>query len=175
MRQIEDYARQARFKLMISMRTLDWPLLLLVAAFVIVAPLPGITGKSITSPLLWISGLFVDDPFAAYQNAIATAAIKRPEYQKPLTAIDPGRSIIDVVTLRTPRELSLRDRNFDIWVGLADEVREACTGAVAPLRRLQEIFGLPPISSGKKVVTEIEVPRDGLFRPCVGQGDLAMR
>jgi hypothetical protein len=118
----------------------------------------------------------VIDPFATYKRAIVAAAVKRPDYQRTLTAIESTGPALRVATFRTPRELTpevLAKRDFDIWVSLSDEIRQACTGAPNPARKIQEVFGLPPAAAKSKVMTEFEVPRDGLIRPCVAGGDLA--
>jgi hypothetical protein len=153
------------------MRSLDWYLIALIACFVLVVPIPGGSGP-ISSPLLSLSRLFVTAPFAAYENALAAAALKRREYQRPLATIDTGIAAVNVVTFRRPGGLRLQDRDFDIWVALGSEVRDACVGAADPVRTLQQILGLPPVAAENNVVTELEVPPKGLFRPCVGRSDI---
>jgi hypothetical protein len=63
-------------------RSLDWPLIVLIAGFalvvVLVTPIRVVTGGPVSSPLLWISRFFVTDPFAAYEDALPGAALKRP-------------------------------------------------------------------------------------------------
>ena len=163
---------QARSRLMVLMRSLDWPLIAVIAGFALVAPIPGAANGSLTSPLLWVAGWLGMQPFATYQSAVAAAAVKRPHFQKTLATIAATSATVNVVTFRTVRELPPKDRSFEIWVGLRDQVRDACAGATDPVHRLQQILGLPPVAAENNVVTELEVPRDGLFRPCVGRSDI---
>ena len=172
MRWDRELLTHARASIMATMRSLDWSLIIVVAGFAMVAPIGGVTGASVSSPLLWVSRLFGMDRFAAYEAAIAAAAVKRPDYQRKLATIDVGTSSVSVVTFRERRDLPLRDRSFDIWVALRDQVRNACAGAEDPARKLQQILGLPPVAVADNVVTEIDVPRDGLFRPCLGESDI---
>lgn len=152
------------------MRSLDWYLIVLIAGFVLVAPIPRLTGGSISSPLLWLSRLFVTDPFTAYQDAVAAAALKRPEYQRPLKGI--SSVTVNVVTFRRPGNLPLQHRTKEIWVALRDDVHDACVGAADPVRKLQQTLGLPPVAAAGNVVTELEVKRDDLFRPCIGPSNI---
>ena len=117
--------------------------------------------------------VFVIDPFATYKHAIMAAALKRPDYQRTLTPIN--SPTVNVVTFRTPRELKpdvLNKRNFDIWVSLSSEIGKACAGAANPVRKIQQVLGLPPAVAKSNVMTEFEVARDGLIRPCVGRGEI---
>jgi hypothetical protein len=141
-------------------RSPDWALIVLVAGFVAV--------------LLSLAAYrqFLVDPFAPYKKAIAAAAIKRPDFNKPLKAIDSSAKTVNVVTLRTPRPLPLENRTFDIWVALESEARAVCKGAAYPVRKLQQSFGLPPVAAKGSVMTVLEVPREGLIRPCVVKGDV---
>lgn len=137
---------------------MDWPLTILAAGFVLTVLLTG------------AMCIYLVDPFTAYQRAIVAAALKRPDYRRALTPIE--TPTVDVVTFRRPRELPLEKRTFDIWVGLASEAHAACKGAANPIRRLQQSFGLPPNAAKSNVVTELEVRREDLIRPCVGQGKI---
>ncbi len=142
-------------------RARDWPLIILIAGFV---------------SILLVSLLvreFVIDPFATYKRAIVAAAVKRTDYQRPLTTIN--SPTVHVVTFRLPREYtpeSLNARSFDIWVSLSDEIRKACAGAPNPVRKIEEVLGLPPAAAKSNVMTELEISRDGLMRPCVVGGEI---
>src|SRR6266700_6970241 len=169
---VRDSLKRARSALATSMQSPDWSMIALIAGFVLISTVAAVFGKAVALPALWLSRLFLADSFADYEAALAAYALKRPEYQQRLKTIDPGSTTVNVVTFRARRELPLRDRNFEIWVALGGEVREACAGAADPARALQQILGLPPVAAPNNVVTELEVPRDGLFRPCLGRSDL---
>lgn len=154
------------------LRKADWPLMALVAGFLFVAPIGIISGFS-GSPFAWLCRLLAGDPFAAYDEALAAAALKRPDYQRKLKVIESTKETVNVVSFRFQQPLATEKRKDPMWVALPDELREACLGASEPARRLQHVLGLPPVSAGKYVVTELEVPRAGLFRPCIGKSDLA--
>jgi hypothetical protein len=141
-------------------RSLCWPMTILIAGFIL------------TLLLIFAVCLFVTNPFAAYKKSLSAAALKRPDYQRTLTAIEATGPALSVVTFRKLRELALKDRSFDIWVSLSDELSKACAGAVNPVRRIQQVLGLPPVAAKDNVMTVLEVPRDGLIRPCVGKGDI---
>lgn len=151
----------------------DWCLLTLIAGFLLVVPLRELTGASLSSPLSWIYRLFAPDPFTDYQNAIVAAAIKRPMYREDLAVLDASTDqagTVEVASFGDGRELPSENRNFPIWVAPRKGLRDACAGASDPLRKLQELLGLPP-AAGTFFVREIEVPKEGLFRPCVGSED----
>jgi hypothetical protein len=165
-----DRLQRAWTSLAAWMRSRDWYVIVLIVGFVLVAPIPGVKGGSIISPLLWLSRLLVTDPFAAYQDAVAAAALKRPEYRRPLKMIN--SATVNVVTFRRSGNLPLQHRTKEIWVALRDDVHDACVGAADPVRMLQQILGLPPVAAASNVVTELEVRPDGLFRPCIGPSNV---
>lgn len=150
--------------------SLDWSLVALVAGFVLVAPI-GLLAGNVGSPFLWLYRWLVPDQIATYEKSLAAAALKRPDYQKKLATIDDD--MVKVINFRRPRSLPLEKRTFDMWVALADEVREACSGASDPVRKLQQVLGLPPVAAPENVLTELEVPRTALFRPCIGRSDVS--
>jgi hypothetical protein len=154
-----------------SMRSLDWSLIALILGFLLVVPIPGMTARPVTSPLLWTARLFTTDPFAAYENAVAAAAVKRPEYKRRLATIDSANTTVNVVRFQRSGEL---DRSRDIWVALGSQLHDACLGAADPVRKLQQILGLPPVAAGNNVVKELEVQRKDLFRPCVSSRDIGI-
>lgn len=144
-----------------SWRPADWPLIILVTGFAVIA---------LSS--YFICALVIE-PFATYKRSIAAAAIKRPDFQRPLTPIEAAGPPLSVVTFRRPREFTakaLKERDFDIWVALTSEISKACAGAANPVRKIQQVLGLPPAAAKDNVMTEFEVSRDGLIRPCVAGG-----
>jgi hypothetical protein len=166
-----DIGRVARIcaSTIVSIRSLDWGLFALISGFVLIVPIGAGLARA-DAPLFWLSRLFSADPFVAYEDALAAAALKRPSYRMKLAMIDGEKA--KVVSFRTPRPLPLQARTFDMWVALADEVREACRGAADPVLKLQQVLGLPQTAAPGNVVTEIEVPRAGLFRPCIGENGI---
>lgn len=150
---------------------LDWSLMLIVSAFL--------------SVVWWMQRGFVisavepalgpkrDAAHIAYEAAIADAAVKRPAYAVKLKTIPTSATAVNVVSFGQPGPVDAKTRAFEIWVALPDELRDACKGAANPARRLQEVLGLPPVDVPNHIVREIQVSRDGLFRPCVAGGDLS--
>jgi hypothetical protein len=151
------------------LRRLDWSLIALIAGFLLVAPV-GLVAGNLSSPFVWLLRQIASEPFAAYEHAIAAAAVKRPEYRMKLATIDTEK--VKVVSFRAPRPLDPQKRTFSMWVALPEELRAACQGAPDPVLRLQQVLGLPQTAAPSHVVTEVEVPRTGLFRPCIGRSAL---
>lgn len=114
-----------------------------------------------------------DADHVAYEAAIAEAAVKHPAYAVRLKSIPPTETSVKVVSFGKPGPIDPQSRGFDMWVALPDELRKACKGAANPARRLQQILGLPPVAVPAHVVRELQVPREGLIRPCLAGGDLA--
>jgi hypothetical protein len=107
--------------------------------------------------------------FAAYGDSIAGAAVKRPTYQRSLTALETDSSgNVDVVNFGSSKEVPAQNRTFAIWVASRTELQNACMGAADPVRRLEQLLGLPPGPAPGNVVKEIQLAKDGLFRPCLG-------
>ena len=152
-----------------SWHEVDWSLVVLLVGFVLVAPIGGLVA-GVRSPLLWAYRFFAD-PSVRYERAIATAAVKRPDYKRTLATID--QDVVRVVTFRRLRELPPpADRTFEIWVSLGEQLRAACAGAANPVPRIQRVLGLPPGPAPDHVVTELEVARKDLVRPCVAGHDV---
>jgi hypothetical protein len=168
---IAPFAR-ARATIGSFVRGLDWPLVILIVGFVVVAPIFGGSSGGFNGAIRWLTRLVITTPTEAYEQSIAAAAVKRPNYDKKLQTIDTSKPTVKVVTFRTVRAIEPKDRTFDIWVALPDQLRNACKGAKDPVRTLQQVLGLPPTPAADRVVTEIEVPPSGLFRPCFAGGDI---
>jgi len=150
---------------------IDWSLVVVVAGFLAVVP-AGLSRRG-EAPVPSASLSRPADPnHVAYESSITAAAVKKPSYAVQLSTIQSASATVNVASVG-PGAPPLRDRTFYMWVALASELRAACAGATDPLRRLQQVLGLPPISQPDRVVTQMEVPRDALFRPCVAGGDLA--
>jgi hypothetical protein len=150
-------------------RAIDWALIAVVAGFLAVVPARAILGV-VRPPTRAAAPSPSGDPsHIAYKSSIAAAAVKTPAYAVELGTV--RGATINVANLG-PGAPPLTDRDFDMWVAPASQLRAACAGAADPLRRLQQVLGLPPIAQPGRVVTEMEVPRDALFRPCVAGGDV---
>jgi hypothetical protein len=150
-----------------TLRSLDWDLVLLIAGFVLAAAV--CAAPAAVSPMQWLSRLMVSHSFDAYRDSIAGAAVKRPTYQRNLAALETdSNGNVDVVNFGDSREVPVQNRTFAIWVAPRTELQNACMGAADPVRRLEQLLGLPPGPAPGNVVKEIEVAKDGLFRPCLG-------
>jgi len=108
----------------------------------------------------------------AFEAAIAATAVKHPRDQVPLDRIDPAQATVEVVTFSTHRPDEKKNRGRDIWVALPESLRRACAGAADPVRRLQQVLGLRADGAEDRKLFVLQMPRDALFRPCVGGGDL---
>jgi hypothetical protein len=168
----EDLLARTQRALFASLRSIDWPLIAVIAGFLVALPIGGMVGGAIIAPLLEVSRLFVADPFAPYDDALAASALKRPSYQRGLLTIDPKSATVSVFSFGPRRPPILSNRPFDMWVSTGTELRDACTGKADPVRTLEEILGLPPTAVVDPVVTEFSVPRESLFRPCMSGDDV---
>lgn len=148
---------------------LDWYLISVLAAFAVAQWYLVSTIRDLFGP----EKKERDAAHIAYETAIADAAVKRPAYAVPLRVIPPDMAMVNVVSFGRPDPIDPKSRSFDMWVALPDELRGKCKGAQDPVRRLQEILGLPPMETPSHVVTEVQVSRSGLLRPCVAGGDVA--
>jgi hypothetical protein len=150
-----------------TLRSLDWDAVLLIAGFVLATVV--CAAPATVSPVQWLSRLVAARSFSAYRHSIAGAAVKRPTYQRHLAALQADSSgTVDVVNFGDSRELPVQNRTFAIWVAPRTELQNACMGAVDPVLKLEQLLGLPPGPAPGYVVKEIEVAKDGLFRPCLG-------
>jgi hypothetical protein len=149
----------------------DWALVILSVAFAAVTPMATMLGTE-GPALVGITSRASNRDRAAYESSIAAAAVKRPKYAVKLETIDPSTTMVDVVNFGT-RQPQDKNRSYDVWVALPSQLKSACAGAADPVRRLQQILGLPPATAEDAMITELRVSRDALFRPCVGGGDLA--
>lgn len=150
---------------------IDWPLVTLVLAFVAAVPWGSLLGgdtKNLIGTILWPRG----SDHAAYESAVAMAAVLHPGSAVKLETIGATESVVDVVNFgsRPPQESG---RHYPVWVALPAQLRAACAGAADPVRRLQQILGLPRVAAQDLRIFELRVAREGLIRPCVGGGDLA--
>jgi len=147
----------------------QWPVITVVGGFLAVG--------------WWIQQALVPPPtppmpernaaHAAYEAAIAEAAVKRPGYAVRLRTIPTTSTTVNVVSFGPSKPIDAKAREFELWVSLPDELRDACKGAANPVRRLQEILGLPPVDAPNHVIKELQVQRSGLIRPCIAGGDLS--
>jgi hypothetical protein len=154
---------------------LDWPLIIVVAGFVFVTPVPGLTHGALIWTANWLHRTIVDDPAADYADAVERAAIKRETDRRPLATPDLSKPKVRLVTFHDERELPLTSRTFPIWASVPAELKAACKNAADPVRRLQEVLGLPSAPAEKNRVTEIEVAQGDIFRPCASQAGLDAR
>lgn len=168
----KDLVARARRALIVSLRSIDWSLVVVIAGFLLVLPIGGVVGGAITAPLLGMARLFATAPFGAYDDALGASALKRPSYQRDLVTIDPASTTVNVFSFGPRRPPVLGNRPFDMWVSVGTQLRDACIAKEDAVRALQEILGLPPTAVSDPVVTEFAVPREALFRPCMSGGDV---
>ena len=150
---------------------IDWSLVITIVGFVLTVPGGGAGSNLLGAPLRWLSRHLSTDQHVAYERGLAAAALKRPEYAMPLRTVDRASATVRVVSFGPPGP-PVRDRNFDVWVALPDELRQACAGADDAVLALQQVLGLPPVAAPDRVVTELEVSPDALFRPCASGADI---
>jgi hypothetical protein len=170
---MRNHLRSARLFLLNQARGADWGMIVLVAAFVFIAPIGTFLGRR--TPNL---AEFVEPPVddrEIYRAAIHEAAVRTPADQVTLRTIEPTASMVKVANFgfRAPAS-GPSDRV--LWVTLPDELAKACAGSDRPARRLLEILGLPPDRPGTREERRIfllEVPRAALSRPCIFGGDPA--
>ncbi|MCW3479111.1 hypothetical protein OL229_05980 [Neisseriaceae bacterium JH1-16] len=120
---------------------------------------------------------------AAYQAAIADAAVASPAKVAPLWPIPAGGDVKVLAWMsdsRVPCSDGAQQCQFTVsknwmWVTLVPEVKQACSswqlGATALRERLEQLLGLPPDSPAKYQKTTfvtMQVPAASLRRPCVG-------
>jgi hypothetical protein len=123
--------------------------------------------------LMRLFRLFRVEPFAAYETSLREAAIKRPGYRVALAVIPADAKAVNVVSFTPPLRPPAEKRDFDMWVALPAQLKAACEGAADPVAALQQVLGLPPVAAADRVVTEITVAPQALFRPCTSGGDIA--
>jgi hypothetical protein len=104
-----------------------------------------------------------------YQNSIATAAIKRPDYIRPLQPIDTSKAAVTVVHIQSYPSI---DTSRFTWVTLPDALRDLCRGKPDPLLALQQALGLPPEKRGDIRVFTFDVRPVDMFRPCASSPDI---
>jgi hypothetical protein len=104
-----------------------------------------------------------------YQQSIIAAAIKRPDYARPLQPIDISRSEVTVAHVQPYPSI---DNSRFIWVTFPDALRELCRGRPDPLLAIQQALGLPPKKhDGIRVFTFDVRPAD-MFRPCASSPEI---
>jgi hypothetical protein len=150
-------------------KRIDWSLAILAGVFLAVAPLGTFFGSDARNLLGAIWQAVPETDSAAYANSITAAAVLHPKHAVTLATIDPSVTMVDVVTFSAHAP----DGKRPVWVSLPHQLRAACAGAADPVRRLQQVLGLPRNEADDFKVFELRVPRDKVFRPCVGGGDLA--
>src|SRR5579872_513331 len=76
---------------------------------------------------------------SAYEKSIALAAVKSPDYVRPLTPIAGNEATVAHVQ---PYESI--DSSRYVWVAHPDELKAHCLGKPDPVLALQVALGLPP-------------------------------
>lgn len=104
-----------------------------------------------------------------YQKSIAAAAVKWPDYARPLQPIDISRSEVTVAHIQPYPSI---DTNRFTWVTLPDALRELCHGRPDPLLAIQQALGLPPQKRDDIRVFTFGVRPADMFRPCASSPDI---
>ncbi|MEJ0048097.1 MAG: hypothetical protein WDN04_19730 [Rhodospirillales bacterium] len=108
-------------------------------------------------------------PGEIYQFSIAAAAVKRPDYVRPLRPIDTSRATVPVAVLQHEPTI---DNSLFTWVALPDELRSLCSGRPDPLLALQQALGLPPERRNDMHVLVFDARPADMFRPCASSPDI---
>ena len=104
-----------------------------------------------------------------YQESIAAAAVKRPDYARPLQPIDISTTQITVAHIQPYPTI---DTNRFTWVTAPDELRALCRGRPDPLLAMQQALGLPPEKRDDVRVFTFNVRPTDMFRPCASSPDI---
>jgi hypothetical protein len=155
------------------LRDLDWATVILVVAFLVVAPLPGVW----RGLLPWLLSSGEPRSFVEYDSAIRAAAIKTPATAMALTRLDPDVPETEVVKFgyigtvdgKLAKGSQLKS---EIFVALPAELKERCKGAADPQAALQRMLGLPP-SGQTKPAWLVKFPTRNIFRPCLSTDSIA--
>ena len=107
-----------------------------------------------------------------YQRSIAEAAVKRPDYARPLQPIDVSRP---QVTMAHIQPYPTIDTNRFTWVAHPDELRALCRGKTDPLLAMQQALGLPPERRDDVRVFTFGVRPTDMFRPCASSPDISTK
>lgn len=107
-----------------------------------------------------------------YQQAIADAAVRHPDWSIPLWSFGDAR-VVRVSTFTDDPALDTVTQHN--WVAATAEVRPRCAGKSNPVLFLEQLLGLPPqaaAGAGKHWhVYTFDLTQDLLFRPCPGGVD----
>ena len=104
---------------------------------------------------------------SAYEKSIALAALKAPDFVRPLTPITD-----DEVTVAHLQPRGQIDPTSYLWVALPPEVRAQCAGKSDALLAMQMTLGMPPRPSPAALVFLFKVRRADLFRPCASSASV---
>src|SRR5689334_15226326 len=104
----------------------DWSMVILVAGCIL-----SISARVVlAAPLSWASKILEGDTLAAYEHALADAAIKKPADARSLSTIDPSVTDVRVTTFRYPSLMKGKQKSKgETWVSLPDELKKSCTDA----------------------------------------------
>jgi hypothetical protein len=104
-----------------------------------------------------------------YQTSIAAAAVKRPDYARPLQPIDASGPEVTMVHIQPFPTI---DTGRFTWVTRPDELRALCRGRPDPLLAMQQALGLPPEQRSDVRVFTFDVRPMDVFRPCASSPDI---
>ena len=105
---------------------------------------------------------------SAYEKSIALAALKSPDFVRPLTPIT-GTDV--VVSHLQPG--GTFDPTQAMWVALPAELKPLCAGKPDALLAMQMALGMPPRVSTQAIVYTFMVRSADIFRPCASSSSVA--
>ena len=120
------------------------------------------------------------DARALYERALADSAVATPDKARALARI-PDQPMVQVVSWVNRKPCDTPGCSFNVgerrmWVTLAGEVQDVCRRwglqGDALRERLEQLLGLPPHTPPqwrKTHMLTLQVPREALERPCLGE------
>jgi hypothetical protein len=118
-----------------------------------------------------------------YAKSVYDAAVKRKNFQVPLTAIDlskPARVATFATDKFPPVDRTTNTLVKETWVSLVPFVQEICHKRRGdPVLVIEQILGMPPRGDsgehGKWMMYEFTVEPSHIFRPCVSSHSIVTR
>ena len=104
---------------------------------------------------------------SAYEKSIALAALKSPDFVRPLTPITSGDVIVSHLAPN-----GLFDPTQASWVALPAEARALCAGKADALLAMQMALGMPPRPSDRAIMYTFTARSADIFRPCASSSSV---
>ena len=104
-----------------------------------------------------------------YEQSIAAAAVKQPDYARTLQPIDASRPTVTVVHVQPYPTI---DTKRYTWVASPAALKALCHGRTDPLLAIQQALGLPPVNDPAVRVFSFDARPADMFRPCASGPDI---